>query len=581
MSPPILLRQAATLLRVVMCHVSDDPVVFAMQVSRRLPSRVSRAVGALLSPLPGPVSKASSAWLRGDAVVAAEYVRARSVPPRRARLLGEIALGLGDSKNAARLARRAGHSPAGRRLAARVDWHTGRMSEAVANAPTGRMKKRLASELLTFQRDWTPTVTSIGIAPIPRALGKTDVLFALTNSLPHTQSGYTLRSHEVLGAVRDAGVRVLGANRTGYPTSIGKPLLRDRVRVDAVDYVYDIPSILARNLETRLDQQASFLTRVASATAVQAIHTTTHFTNGLVAQAAAQALDLPWVYEVRGALEDTWASARGEEEEARRSERFEMFRARENQIAAAADQVITLGQTMARELVARGVNGDKILVAPNSVSQGILDADWCEDPAGVREELGLASAGVWVGTASSIVGYEGLDVLVDAVGKARSAGTDLRLLIVGDGVELPALRLRARSLGGAAVFTGRLPSAQARRHVQALDCFVVPRKNVNVCRKITPLKPAEAAGLGRAVVLSDLPALTEALPLTAQRSVKPDSSECLARALVSLAADPEERERLGRAARIYVEENRSWASLGAAYRRVYERIGVSMKGGAR
>src|SRR5699024_2614515 len=126
--------------------------------------------------------------------------------------------------------------------------------------------------------------------------------------------------------------------------------------------------------------------------------------------------------------------------------------------------------------------------------------------------LGLPSDGVWVGTAASIVGYEGLDLLVDAVTDARASGTDLRILIVGDGVELPVLKERAATLDDAAVFTGRTSPERARAYVRALDVFAVPRRDVDVCRKITPLKPVEAGGLGRAVVLSDLPALTEALP---------------------------------------------------------------------
>src|SRR5699024_5575885 len=174
--------------------------------------------------------------------------------------------------------------------------------------------------------------------------------------------------------------------------------------------------------------------RTARAARAQALHTTTHFTNGLVARAAARELDLPWVYEVRGSLEDTWASSRGDESDelaARRSERFRLFRQRETDVARSADAVITLGQTMASELVGRGVDRDRILVAPNSVSENLLAGDWRGEPASERESLGLPSDGVWVGTAASIVGYEGLDLLVDAVAAARDDGTDLRILIVG------------------------------------------------------------------------------------------------------------------------------------------------------
>lgn len=192
----------------------------------------------------------------------------------------------------------------------------------------------------------------------------------------------------------------------------------------------------------------------------------------------------------------------------------------------------------------------------------------------MRQQLGLPRDGIWVGTAASVVAYEGLDVLVDAVRSARESGSDVRVLIVGDGVELSALRERAQDLGDHVVFTGRVPPSSARTLVRALDVFVVPRKDVAVCRTITPLKPAEAGGLGRPVILSDLPALAEALPSGARCIVPPESAEALARMLVELAADPEERRRLGQAARSWVEEYRTWRTVGQNYRLMYEKLGV-------
>lgn len=579
MTAPILLRQLTTTIRAVVDHLSDDPVVFAMQVSRRMPGHVPRRLGRFLSCFTGPVAAAASAWLLGDTANASVKVRAATRSSLQSLVLGELALTLGDRETASRAAQMNAHTTAGSRLAARLEWHAGNMSEAVKVAPVGHMRDRLASELRTFQSDWTPSLIDKREESTSLRLDRADVLFALTNSLPHTQSGYTLRSHAVLNAVRESGLSILGVNRTGYPTSVGKPVLRDRVRVDGIDYLYDVPASLGRTLERRQDQQATFLVNAARSSRAQIIHTTTHFVNGLAAQSAAVELGLPWVYEVRGSLEDTWASSREMDvSDAQASERYRLFRAREAQVAAAADHVVTLGRTMAEDLIQRGVESSKILVAPNSVGRDILESDWCVDPSRVREELGLDTRGTWVGTAASIVDYEGLDILVDATAAAREAGSDVRLLVVGEGVELPALRMRALALGSAAVFTGRLPPLHARKHIQALDVFAVPRKDLNVCRKITPLKPVEAGGLGRAVVLSELPALTESLPPNAYCPVEPDSFEDLARVLTHLAANREERERLGHAARRYVEENRTWSSLGEAYRQMYTGLGVAMKG---
>ena len=64
-------------------------------------------------------------------------------------------------------------------------------------------------------------------------------------------------------------------------------------------------------MDARLQQQAEELLKVALEFRPSVLHTTTHFVNGLVVRAVAQALDIPWVYEVRGQLADTWAATRG------------------------------------------------------------------------------------------------------------------------------------------------------------------------------------------------------------------------------------------------------------------------------
>src|SRR5699024_11505085 len=173
----------------------------------------------------------------------------------------------------------------------------------------------------------------------------------------------------------------------------------------------------------------------------------------------AAAAGLPWVYEVRGVLEETWAAAGASpaERAARRdSQRFALMRAKELEVAKAAAAVITLGETMRDHLVAGGVPEETITLIPNSVSEAVVDADVSRTPAEVRVGLGLPEAGIWVGTAASIVGYEGLDDLVDAVILARRQGTDLRLLIAGGGGAVPGLRGRAVGRGGSAGCTGRM-----------------------------------------------------------------------------------------------------------------------------
>ena len=79
------------------------------------------------------------------------------------------------------------------------------------------------------------------------------------------------------------------------------------------------------------------------------------------------------VYEVRGFWEDTWLS-RYADSEARAGS--ELYRAQprplETQCMLAADLVVTLGEAMREEIVARGVPAGKVLIVPNAVSEEFL-----------------------------------------------------------------------------------------------------------------------------------------------------------------------------------------------------------------
>ena len=77
-----------------------------------------------------------------------------------------------------------------------------------------------------------------------------------------------------------------------------------------------------------------------------------------------------------------------------------------------ADLVVTLGDAMKANIVAAGIPAEKILIAPNAVGGAFLEAPL--DPAGARRELGLPEDGLYIGTVSSLVAYEGLDDLVRA-----------------------------------------------------------------------------------------------------------------------------------------------------------------------
>ncbi|MEX3504910.1 glycosyltransferase [Corynebacterium sp. LK2510] len=356
------------------------------------------------------------------------------------------------------------------------------------------------------------------------------VLFFLTNSLPYTQSGYTFRSHSLLSALNDRGLVASAITRYGYPLVVGKMPGTRYESFSGVTYIRQIEWQYPRSLEQRRNASIKMLIEAAVASNAQVLHTTTDYNNALVVSAAARALGIPWIYEVRGELENTWLSrhAPEDQEKLKESDFYRLARAQETAAMLGADAVITLSRVSQRNLEARGVSAEKITVVPNAVEDHFVGME--TDPNLLRRELGLfrpaAQGGpsIVVGTVSSIVGYEGLDLLI----KAAASLPHIGVLLVGEGDHKPVLEKMVKNLGigDRVIFTGRKPNERIWEWYGCLDAFVVPRHNTEVCRTVTPIKPLMAMALGIPVIASDLPALREITGNVA-RYFEPENVEAL------------------------------------------------------
>ncbi|MEE2524060.1 glycosyltransferase family 4 protein [Pseudarthrobacter sp. J47] len=560
-------------------HLVDDPALLSLQISRRLPARVIQPLATLASRGFGANSTAVPALLagliKGEEVrvvgLLEDSVQSAQLTPDHARALADIALVANRPDIADFLLSRSVGASRLNPVKARRSWYSGDVSAAVAhleNASTGaerRQGARLTAELRIL-RGWRPYLPAVDFNPLPKR-----VMHLLTNSLPHTASGYAQRSHSILSAQRDTGWDVMAVTRIGYPVQVGKLTARAEDVVDGITYRRLLPPRLAATMDSRLQQQAEELFAVAKEFRPSVLHTTTHYINALVVRAVAEALRIPWVYEVRGQLGDTWAATRGPE--ALLSERYRLSNEREAEAMRSADLVITLGQAMKANIIASGVPEQNILVAPNAVGGEFLKEPMA--PADARQALGLNPDKELIGTVSSLVRYEGLDDLITAFVRLASKRPDLNLLIVGDGVVLPELKEQARTAGLSArvIFTGRVPRSQAHLYHQALDIFVVPRKDLAVTRDVTPLKPVEAMAAARPVVASRLPALAEIVNDGDSGllccSQNPGD---LAAKLETLLEDDQSRIRMGSNGRQTVLDSRTWTANAQSVSVAYERI---------
>jgi glycosyltransferase involved in cell wall biosynthesis len=579
-------------------HAAADPVRALLLAWRVLPAPLR---GWLR--LAGPYGRAAVLWGAGERDAA---LASLAGSPRR---LAAFALAADQpAAAAAAVDRLPGDDKARPVLAARLAWREGRLTEALRalDSAPGRSARRLRATLTAEQGLLTAKpppqsmiVSSFGqIAPIsahdhetgspgagrtgragragsaPHVPGR--VLHLVNDALPATSAGYTIRTHEIALAQREAGLDPHVATRAGYPVTQGRFDGRRLVDLDGVPYHRLLPWRMpgrADILASRDIELADGLTRQLRPAV---LHAASNYANARLALALRERYGLPVVYEVRGFWEDTWLSRYPDAAERAKSELYQRNRDLETQCMLAADLVVTLGEAMRDEIVALGVPAEKIEIVPNAVSAEFLKP--LPDATTLREELGIKPDEPVVGEVTSLVPHEGIGTLLEATAILRARGVPARALIVGDGPERAALQRQAARAGlaEAAVFPGRVPAAKVRQFHALLDVFVVPRTPDRVCRLVTPLKPVEAMASGLCVVTSEVKALTEIVKheVTGMQTVPQDPvslADCLERLLYS----PDIRRKLGDNAREWVSRDRTWAHNAARYRDAYARLGAT------
>jgi glycosyltransferase involved in cell wall biosynthesis len=551
-------------------HAAADPVRALVLAQRVAPGPLR---GWLR--LAGPYGRATVLWGAGDRVAAQESLDAS---PRR---LAAFGLAVDQPVVAAAALRRLAEDDRARPiLAARLAWSEGRLTEALQaleKAPRRGQARRLKNMIMGSSGQIAPISTHDHEpgrpGPAERVPGR--VLHLVNDALPATSAGYTIRTHEIALAQRKDGLDPHVVTRSGYPVTQGLIDGRRLVMLDGIPYHRLLPWYQPTRADKAADRglrQAAQLTRQLRPAV---LHAASNYANARIALALGERYGLPVVYEVRGFWEDTWLSRHPDAAELAHSELYRRNRDLETRSMLAADLVVTLGQAMREEIVARGVPAEKVLIVPNAVSGEFLKP--LPDATALRAALGIGPDDHVVGVVSSLVPHEGTGTLLEAVKRLRERGLPVRALIVGDGPERAALQRQAAALGldEAAIFTGRVPAAKVREYHALLDVFVVPRTPDRVCQLVTPLKPVEAMASGLCVVTSDVRALAEIIkPDVTGVLTTPQDPMALADSLELLVCSPDIRRKLGDNAREWVARDRTWAHNAARYREAYALLGA-------
>jgi PEP-CTERM/exosortase A-associated glycosyltransferase len=396
----------------------------------------------------------------------------------------------------------------------------------------------------------------------------TRILHVLDHSLP-AHSGYTFRTRALMKAQAAKGWAVAGVTGVRHPEP--GP---DGETVDGLTF-YRTPPIAPARAPIREWREIGALAKRVEALANEwkpdVLHAHSPVLDGLAALRVGKKLGIPVIYEIRAFWEDA-AVGNGTGREG--SLRYRLTKHLETHAVKSADAVAVICEGLRGDLIARGIDPDKITVSPNGV-----DLDLFGDPPPrddmLAEMLGLAADDAVIGYIGSFYDYEGIDDLIAAMPALVAVQPKARLLLVGGGPMEASLKAQAAASPAAAHihFVGRVPHTEVERYYSLIDILAYPRKKMRLTDLVTPLKPLEAMAQGKLVAASSVGGHRELIEDGVTGTLfAPDDPAAIADALAGLLENramwPERR----RTARIFVETHRNWSSNILRYEPVYQRL---------
>lgn len=405
---------------------------------------------------------------------------------------------------------------------------------------------------------------------IPLEENSRKVLMFLHTSLPHHSNGYATRSHAILTSLlKTSEYSVDGITRSGYPFDVGIKTFENHDLVDGVSYsrlsaahYYDQP------MDDYIKTAADEVEKLLFSKKPSVVHSASAFYTALPALIAARRQGISFVYEVRGLWEITRASTLpgwGE------TERFTLESDLETLVAKEADQVVAITKGLKDELIRRGVSEQKITIIPNAINKDHFKP--LNPNKVLRKKIGLKNVPT-IGYVGSIVDYEGLDDLVEALSLLKRDGIAFNFLLIGDGNALPGIRQKVSSLKleNDVFVLGRIPHNEVQEHYSLIDITPFPRKPLQVCEMVSPLKPFEAMAQKKTVIASNVGALQEIIQDGKTGLLfEKGSVEDLAAKLSDVLKDGVLRSKLAEKGKSWVLANRDWSQVVRRFDDVYDR----------
>lgn len=211
---------------------------------------------------------------------------------------------------------------------------------------------------------------------------------------------------------------------------------------------------------------------------------------------------------------------------ARRADRYVFSR---------ATALVAVSSYLKQHLISEfGVQPSRILVLPNAADPDVFDIAKVSHPPGMANIQGKI-----IGFVGGFYPWHGLELLLCAFKRIAEQVPNAKLMLVGDGPTLPAIRAQIDQLGlaGRVILPGRVAHRELPGYVAMFHCGVMPDSN----EYGSPMKIFEYMALGKPVVVPNYWPLLDVIDdgvegrVFAARNVE-QLAECMAMLLTDEAA---------------------------------------------
>ena len=221
-----------------------------------------------------------------------------------------------------------------------------------------------------------------------------------------------------------------------------------------------------------------------------------------------------------------------------------------------ADTIVVVSSYLKTYLEKRGIAAEKILVNQNGVNAEAIDLTGVQD---VREDYGIPANAFVIGYIGGMETFRRLPEVISYIaGLRRSGDDDIYFMMVGDGMDMPAVKAAIEAereiLDGAVKLAGWQEQSELPKFMKIFDLAIFPFTN-DYC---SPLKLFEYLGAGIAAIGPDTSAVREVFEDGVHlRLVKQDGSDFIS-TLLEMKADPQLRSQLGNDGQYLVLNEYTW-----------------------